>query len=95
MPGAACGSVLLNGDSNPQVATQETSPVCVSMGSGSATQSIQIELYYQQMASAPIPLPVIDPYGFDIVWCFSTGGPCDPNQTAPLEMDPSVLRISP
>jgi hypothetical protein len=95
-PGSACGSVLLNGDTNPAVATQETGPVCVTAG-GSSTASIQIELYYQQMIPTVIPVPIPSSfYGFDVNWCFTpTGQTCDPKLGTNQEMGPSVLRISP
>jgi hypothetical protein len=95
--GTACGSILVNGDTAPQVATQETGSVCVSAAGGSGSQSIPIELHYQQMIPDVIPIPLPGGiYGFEIVWCYSnSGNECNPNTSTALHMGPNVLRISP
>jgi hypothetical protein len=93
--GLFCGSVLLNGDTNPVAATQETQPACVTASGGS---SIQIDLYYQQMGSllgGPLPLPV-GGFSFDVLWCYASGAAasCDPNSSQ-KEIGPGLLRVTP
>jgi hypothetical protein len=85
-PGAECGSLLLNGDTDALVTTEGGSPVCVAAG-GSA----RIELYYQETSSPNPPVSGVA-YGFDVAYCKDTsGGGCTPS----IALTPDMLRVTP
>jgi hypothetical protein len=83
----ACGTLIVNGDSTPLVATDGSAAVCLT---STANSTAKLELYYQQAPGSTTPSR---PYGFDPLFCYTPFGTCDPTKVAnPQNLTPQALR---